>query len=56
MPKTHKTISVSILAHNPTTNRIEQIVHLGRVSAPATSTEILKLVRRAIRARSPRAF
>jgi hypothetical protein len=47
-------VTVSILAHNPKTNRVERLIHVGRVSSPATSLEILKLVRRALRARSTR--
>ena len=50
MPKqTAPTVTVSILAHNPTTNRIERIVHVGRVSSPATAREMLALVRRAMK-------
>ena len=50
MPKAKQpAVSVSILAHNPTTNRIERIVHVGRVSSPATARAMLALVRRAMK-------
>ena len=47
-------VHVSILAHNPKTNRVERLIHVGRVTSPATSLAMLKLVRRALRTRSPR--
>lgn len=48
------TVSVSILAHNPTTNRVERIVHIGKVPSPATARDMLKLTRRALRERTTR--
>jgi hypothetical protein len=55
MPKKNPaTVSVSLLAHNPTTNRVERLIHLGRVSSPATAREILRLTRRALRERTTR--
>ena len=47
--KTRPTVSVSILAHNPTTNRVERIVHVGRVTSPATATAMLCFVRQAMK-------
>ena len=47
-------VTVSLLAHNPTTNRVERLIHIGRVSSPATAREILRLTRRALRERSTR--
>ena len=54
MPKKTSTVSVSILAHNPTTNRVERLIYIGRVSSPATAREILRLTRRALRERTTR--
>ena len=52
--KNRHTVSVSILAHNPKTNRIERIVHVGRVPSPATSRAMLALVRRALKEHTTR--
>lgn len=49
MPKPKHTVTVSVLAHNPKTNRIERIVHVGRVSSPATARAMLALVRRSLK-------
>ena len=55
MPKkTTHPVTVSLLAHNPTTNRVERLIHIGRVSSPATAREIFRLTRRALRQRSTR--
>ena len=55
MPKTQtRTVSVSILAHNPKTNRIERIVHVGRVASPATARAMLALVRRSLKEHTTR--
>jgi hypothetical protein len=50
MPKqTHPAVTVSILAHNPTTNRVERLIHIGRVSSPATARAMLLLVSKALK-------
>jgi hypothetical protein len=55
MPKTnHPPVTVSLLAHNSKTNRVERLIHIGRVTSPATSREILRLVRRALREQTTR--
>jgi hypothetical protein len=46
IPKTPP-VTVSLIALNTTTNRIERLVHIGRVSSPATAREMLALTRRA---------
>lgn len=56
MPRTtnRPAVTVSLIAYNPTTNRVERIVHCGKVSSPATAREMLKLTRRALREQSTR--
>lgn len=54
MPTKKPAVTVSILAHNPQPNRVERLIHIGRVSSPATDREIIRLTRRALRDRSTR--
>ena len=55
MPKTNRPpVTVSLLAHNSKTNRVERLIHVGRVASPATSREMLRLVRRALKDQSTR--
>ena len=55
MPKqTPRPVSISILAHNRTTNRVERLIHVGRVNSPATAREMLRLVRRALKEQTTR--
>ena len=52
--KKHQPVTVYLLAHNPQTNRVERLIHVGRVSSPATARDMLRLTRRALRERSTR--
>jgi len=55
MPRPNpRPVTVSVLAHNPQTNRVERLIHVGRVSSPATAREILRLVRRALKEHTTR--
>lgn len=47
-------VTVSLLAHNTQTGRVERLVHIGRVSSPATARAMLALTRRAIREQKTR--
>ena len=51
--KTHP-VTVSILAHNPKTNRVERLIHIGRVASPATARAILSLVSKAMKEQKTR--
>lgn len=54
MPRQTPPVTVSILAHNTATNRVERIVHVGRVTSPATARAMLVLVRRALKEQKTR--
>jgi hypothetical protein len=42
-------VTVSLIALNTQTGRVERLVHVGRVSSPATAREMLALARRAMK-------
>ena len=54
MPKKNPAVTVSILAHNRITNRVERLIHVGRVSSPATSRAMLALVVKAVKEQKTR--
>lgn len=47
--KTAPPVTVSLIALNTQTGRVERLVHVGRVSSPATAREMLALARRAMK-------
>ena len=52
-PKTSP-VTVSLIAHNRLNNRVERLVHVGRVPSPATSRAMLALVRKALKEQKTR--
>ena len=47
-------VTVSLIALNTQTGRVERLVHVGRVSSPATAREMLALARRAMKEQKTR--
>ena len=47
-------VTVSLIALNTKTGRVERLVHVGRVSSPATARQMLMLARRAIKEHTTR--
>jgi hypothetical protein len=41
-------VTVSLIALNTKTNRVERLIHIGRVASPACARHMLALVRRAM--------
>jgi len=56
MRTTKKTppVTVSLIALNTQTNRIERLIHVGRVPSPACARHMLALVRRAMKEQKTR--
>ena len=49
-PKTNTPpVTVSLIALNTKTGRVERLVHIGRVSSPACARTMLALARRAMK-------
>ena len=46
---TRQPVTVSILALNTQTGKVERLVHVGRVNSPATARAMLRLTRRAMK-------
>ena len=47
--KNTQPVTVSIIALNTQTGRVERLVHVGRVNSPATARAMLALTRRAMK-------
>lgn len=47
-------VTVSLIALNTTTGRVERLVHVGRVNTPATARAMLALARRAMKEQKTR--
>jgi hypothetical protein len=47
-------VTVSLIALNTQTGRVERLVHVGRVNAPATARAMLALAHRAMKERKTR--
>lgn len=48
-PKPAPPVTVSLIALNTQTGKVERLVHVGRVSSPATARDMLALTRRAMK-------
>ena len=53
-PTKRPPVTVSLIALNTATNRIERLVHIGRVNSPATARHMLALARKAMKERKTR--
>jgi hypothetical protein len=47
-------VTVSLIALNTQTGRVERLVHVGRVNTPATARAMLALARRAMKEQKTR--
>ena len=47
-------VTVSLIALNTQTGRVERLVHLGRVNSPACARQMLALTRRAMKEQKTR--
>jgi hypothetical protein len=47
-------VTVSLIALNTQTGRVERLVHVGRVTSPATARDMLALTRRAMKEQKTR--
>jgi hypothetical protein len=47
--KTTQPVTVSLIALNTTTGRVERLVHVGRVTSPATARAMLALAQKAMK-------
>jgi hypothetical protein len=47
-------VTVSLIALNTTTGRVERLVHIGRVNSPACARAMLALTQRAMKERKTR--